>query len=101
MTWKKSGIEELLSRIRSTFTFLAPMESERYSFESWLRRKLAWESIARDKSLNLTASQRKEVEKNIKEQEKEERDALRRFTASFMFLYLGTRDLLAMKSLRG
>ncbi len=75
---------------RNTLFFLAPMESERYSFESWLRRKLAWESIARDKSLNLTASQRKEVEKNIKEHEKEERDALRRF---YRIVYVPAKEL--------
>lgn len=74
----KSLVDEILNNYgenprvnRNTLFFLAPMESEKHSFESWLRRKLAWESIARDKSPNLTASQKKEVEKNIKEHEKE------------------------------
>lgn len=64
---------------RNTVFFLVPMESERHAFESWLRRKLAWESVSKDKSLNLTPAQKKEVDKNVKELEKEARDALRRF----------------------
>ncbi len=93
----KSLIDEILNNYgenprvnRNTLFFLAPMESERYGFESWLRRKLAWESIARDKSLNLTASQKKEVEKNIKEHEKEERDVLRRF---YRIVYVPAKEL--------
>lgn len=64
---------------RNTIFFLVPMESERYNFESWLRKKLAWESISKDKTLTLTPVQKKEVDKNIKEMEKESKDALRRF----------------------
>lgn len=93
----KSLIDEILNNYgenlrvnRNTLFFLAPVESERYSFESWLRRKLAWESIARDKSLNLTATQREEVKKNVKEHEKEERDVLRRF---YRIVYIPAKEL--------
>jgi len=93
----KSLVDEILNNYgenprvnKNTLFFLAPMESEKHSFESWLRRKLAWESIARDKSLNLTASQKKEVEKNIKEHEKEERDVLRRF---YRIVYVPAKEI--------
>lgn len=93
----KSLVEEILNNYgenprvnRNVLFFLVPTESERHSFESWLRRKLAWESIARDKSLNLTPSQKKEVEKNIKEYEKEERDTLRRF---YRIVYVSAKEL--------
>ncbi len=62
---------------KNTIFFLCPLESERLSFENWLRRKLAWESIANDKSLNLTESQKKDVEKNLKEFKRDERHQLR------------------------
>ena len=64
---------------KNTLFFLTPMENERINFETWLRKKLAWESIAKDKSLNLTPTQKTEVEKNVKEFKKDERNQLRRF----------------------
>ncbi len=64
---------------KNTLFFSTPMENERISFETWLRKKLAWESIAKDKSLNLTPAQKREVEKNVKEFKKDERNQLRRF----------------------
>lgn len=75
---------------KNTVFFLAPMESERYAFESWLRRKLAWESISKDKSLNLTPAQKKEVDKNVKEMEKEERDNLRKF---YRLVFIPAKEL--------
>lgn len=93
----KDLIEDILNNYgenprvnKNTLFFLVPMESDRYAFESWLRRKLAWESIARDKSLNLTQSQKKEVEKNLKEHEKEERDVLRSF---YRIVYVPAKGL--------
>jgi len=73
---------------KNTLFFLVPMESEKHSFESWLRRKLAWESIAKDTSLNLTPAQRKEVEKTVKENSSEERDNLRGF---YRLVYIPSR----------
>ncbi|NOZ64532.1 MAG: ATP-binding protein [Caldiserica bacterium] len=64
---------------KNTLFFSTPMENERISFETWLRKKLAWESVAKDKSLNLTQAQKREVEKNVKEFKKDERNQLRRF----------------------
>ena len=64
---------------KNTLFFLTPMEGERINFETWLRKKLAWEGIAKDKSLNLTPAQKTEVEKNVKEFKKDERNQLRRF----------------------
>ncbi len=75
---------------KNTVFFLAPIESERYAFESWLRRKLAWESISKDKSLNLTPAQKKEVDKSVKEMEKEERDNLRKF---YRLVFIPAKEL--------
>jgi len=75
---------------RNAVFFLVPMESERHAFESWLRRKLAWESISKDRSLNLTPAQKKEVDKNVKELEKEGRDALRRF---YRLVFIPAKEL--------
>lgn len=75
---------------RNTVFFLVPMESERHAFESWLRRKLAWESVSKDRSLNLTPAQKKEVDKNVKELEKEGRDALRRF---YRLVFIPAKEL--------
>ncbi len=75
---------------RNTVFFIVPMESERHAFESWLRRKLAWESVSKDRSLNLTPAQKKEVDKNVKELEKEGRDALRRF---YRLVFIPAKEL--------
>ena len=74
---------------KNTLFFLMPMENERINFETWLRRKLAWESVAMDKSLNLTQTQKREVEKNIKEFKKDERNQLRRF---YRLVYVPARE---------
>ncbi len=63
---------------KNTLFFLAPLESERYGFESWLRRKIAWRRISEDRSLNLTDAQREEIDSNIKAMSGEERDELRK-----------------------
>jgi len=75
---------------KNTLFFLAPVEGERVSFETWLRKKLAWESIARDRSLSLTQTQRVEVERNIKEFKKDERTQLRRF---YRQIYIPAKEL--------
>lgn len=46
---------------RNTPIFLCPVESERDSFETSLRKKLAWRRIGEDTSLKLTLEQKKEA----------------------------------------
>lgn len=74
---------------RNTLIFLCPIESERLNFENWLRKKLAWDRISKDKSLNLTDQQRKEVSKNINEFAKAERTQLRSF---YRLIYTPSKD---------
>lgn len=97
LTKDRDKIEEILKSFgemprvnRNTIFFLTPKESEKYKFENWIRRKIAWESIKRDKSLNLTESQKKEVEEKIKELGEEERNAIREF---YRLLYVPGKDL--------
>ena len=75
---------------RNTIFFLLPMESERYQFENWLKKKIAWESIAKDSTLNLTESQKKDVEKNVKENIKDEKNRLRHF---YRLLYVPAKEV--------
>jgi hypothetical protein len=74
---------------KNTLFFLCPMESERFSFENWLRKLLAWRRIDEDKSLNLTELQQKEVKKNLGEMSKAERIQLRSF---YRLVYVPSKD---------
>lgn len=69
--------------------FLVPMESEKFNFESWLRR-IAWEKIAKDKSLNLTEAQKKDVERYLKEVKDDERGELRKY---YRIVYIPAREI--------
>jgi len=62
---------------RNTMIFLCPLETERIGFENFLKRKIAWQMIEKDKSLHLTDEQRKEVKDRAKKAEGEARDRLR------------------------
>lgn len=74
---------------KNTLIFLCPMESERFSFQSWLRRLMAWMRISEDKSLNLAEQQQKEVKKNLGEMNKAERTQLRSF---YRIIYTPSKD---------
>lgn len=62
---------------RNTLVFLCPMDSERINFESFLKRKLAWQLVEEDKTLSLTIEQRREVKDKIKKAENEAKEHLR------------------------
>ncbi|RLI80545.1 AAA family ATPase [Archaeoglobales archaeon] len=90
-------VEEILNNYgenprvyKNTVFFLVPMESEKFNFESWLRRRIAWEEIAKDKSLNLTEAQKKDVERNLKEVKDDERGELRKY---YRIVYIPTREI--------
>lgn len=74
---------------KNTLIFLCPLESERHNFEKFLREKLAWESIKKDKYIVLTEQQKKDVEEKIKKLIKDERDKLRYF---YRIIYLPGKD---------
>jgi len=52
---------------RNTLIFLCPTESDRIIFEGHLKRKLGWELIERDATLNLTSGQKAIVKTRIRE----------------------------------
>ncbi len=51
---------------RNTVFFLYPLESERSAFLTTLKRKIAFERIAKDQHLRLTEDQKKEVKEELK-----------------------------------
>lgn len=56
---------------RNTLIFLCPLESERMNFKDFIIKKLAWQNIENDRTLNLTKEQKEEVKKKIKSTENE------------------------------
>jgi len=62
---------------RNTLIFLCSLESERINFETFLKKKLAWQLIEKDKTLRLTSEQRKEIRDRIKKGEMEVKERIR------------------------
>lgn len=62
---------------RNTLIFLCSLESERINFESFLKKKLAWQLIEKDKTLRITGEQRKETRDRIKRAEMEAKERTR------------------------
>jgi len=62
---------------RNTLIFLCPSEDDRISFNKFIRDKLAWQSIEKDKSLNLTDEKKKEVKNRIKKFEEDVKSRIR------------------------
>ena len=63
---------------RNTLFFLYPLESERPAFNNTIRRKIAYEYIERDPSLNLSKEQKEEVKKELKTAEGDVRESIRK-----------------------
>ena len=63
---------------RNTMVFLYPLEAKRPVFNNILKRKIAYENIEQDKTLNLSEDQKKEVKKELKKAEEGLKDAVRR-----------------------
>ena len=63
---------------RNTIFFLYPLESERPVFTNMLKRKIAYEYIEQDKTINLSEDQKKEVKKELKNADEGLKDAIRR-----------------------
>jgi len=64
---------------RNTVFFLTPLESERSSFLEAMKRRIAYEYVNVDKTLNLSDTQRNEIKSNIKKDAETLKDAIRRF----------------------
>ncbi|MEM2890800.1 MAG: DUF499 domain-containing protein, partial [Candidatus Hadarchaeum sp.] len=63
---------------RNTLFFLYPLESERAAFNNTIRRKIAYEYIERDPSLNLSKEQKEEVKRELKRAEEDVRESIRK-----------------------
>ena len=64
---------------RNTLFFLTPLEHEAAGFYSQLQKIIAYEAIGKDKTLNLSDDQRKEVRTELKKATDEINDRLRRY----------------------
>ena len=64
---------------RNTLFFLTPLETEGAGFYSQLRKIIAYEAISNDRTLNLTAEQRREVRTELRKATDELNDRLRRY----------------------
>ncbi|MGA8831836.1 MAG: DUF499 domain-containing protein [Desulfomonilaceae bacterium] len=64
---------------RNTLFFLAPMESEKIGFHNNIRRTLAYRHIINDQKLKLTDDQRKQLKSELKKDEENLNDSLRRY----------------------
>lgn len=64
---------------RNSLVFLCFLESERMNFASFLKKKLAWQLIEKDKTLRITGEQRKETRDRIKKAEMEAKERTRGF----------------------
>jgi hypothetical protein len=64
---------------RNTVFFLTPLESERSSFLEAMKRRIAYEHVDVDKTLNLNDTQRNEIKSNLKKDVEALKDAIRRF----------------------
>jgi hypothetical protein len=86
---KKEHFEVFLWAANSTLIFLCPIDAERTNFESFLKRKLAWQLVEEDKTLSLTPEQKKEVKETIKKAGNEVKEYLRNI---YRIVLLPSRD---------
>jgi hypothetical protein len=63
---------------RNTLFFLHPLESEKPAFNNTIKRKIAYEYIERDPSLNLSKEQKEDVKKELKTAEGDVRESIRK-----------------------
>jgi hypothetical protein len=73
----------------NTVLFLSPADSERPSFSDALKRKIAYEQIETDKTVNLTTEHRKELGKNLTRETDNLQDAVRRL---YRLVYVPSKD---------
>ena len=74
---------------RNMLFFLTPLEHEEAGFYSQLRKIIAYEAISNDRTLNLTAEQRREVRTELRKATDELNDRLRRY---YRTVFIPTRE---------
>ena len=74
---------------RNTVFFLAPSEPEISTFQDSLKKKMAYEQIEADKTLNLSGEQRTDIKNSLKRAQENLQDAVRRL---YRVLYIPTKD---------
>lgn len=62
---------------RNTIFFLSPLESKKYELTSTIKRKLAFEQILEDPTLELTEEEKKEINDSIKDEDKKIKSKIR------------------------
>lgn len=62
---------------RNILIFLCAIESEKANFKDSLKKRIAWNLIEKDKTLNLTSEQKKETKNRIKAAENEVNERIR------------------------
>ncbi|MBT9130095.1 MAG: hypothetical protein DDT41_00359 [candidate division WS2 bacterium] len=73
----------------NTLMFLCPLEGETMPFDTYIKKKIAWQMIERDGTLKLTEEQRREVKNRKDAFESEIRDRIRRL---YRTVLLPTKD---------
>ena len=74
---------------RNTLFFVTPLDSEKAGFHHHLRRVIALEQIADEKTLNLSDEQKKEIKTELKKYEDGVNEALRRY---YRLLFIPSKD---------
>ncbi len=74
---------------RNMLFFLIPLETEAAGFYSQLRKIIAYEAIGKDKTLNLSIEQQREVRTELKKATDELNDRLRRY---YRTVFIPTRE---------
>jgi len=74
---------------RNAIFFLVPMPNERLAFASLVRKHLAYQALENDKTISLSADQRKEIKDNLKRLTDDLSEAVRRL---YRQVYLPARS---------
>ncbi len=74
---------------KNTVFFLCPSDAEKGAFQELVKRRIAYQQIETDKTLNLAPEQRRDVASNLRKEEDNLRDGVRR---AYRLVYAPTRD---------
>ena len=74
---------------KNTILFLCPQDSEKMNFYDAIKRKIIDEELLKDKSIELSSDDRKEIEKEIKDITQQMAENIRRY---YCFVYLPGKD---------
>ncbi len=82
-------LQKVAGRVEKIYAFLVALESERPALETLMWKRLAFEMIEGDRTLNLNPDQRKEVKDELKKAQGDLAEAVRR---TYRQLFIPTRD---------